>query len=188
VLRCPHGGRLPHLPHHHDPRSSRAASSAASALPQSGVSALAEPIPACTGRATALPHHAFGLDGLTCIGARRSASHRRVPDIQQALGERGGGPERPGRSPSSGSALRHWSPSPATPRRVSGVLRRRQGVASWPSMACNPRWARKSSGASALVSRARCAWPVAYGPPRTPTEPRCSARASRPWQGPVRAS
>jgi hypothetical protein len=143
--------------------------------------------PAPAGR-LALPHHAFGLDGLTCIGARRSASHRRVPDIQQALGERGGGPERPGRSPSSGSALRHWSPSPATPRRVSGVLRRRQGVASWPSMACNPRWARKSSGASALVSRARCAWPVAYGPPRTPTEPRCSARASRPWQGPVRAS
>jgi hypothetical protein len=45
--------------------------------------------PAPAGR-LALPHHAFGLDGLTCIGARRSASHRRVPDIQQALGERGG--------------------------------------------------------------------------------------------------
>src|SRR4030095_6364751 len=42
-----------------------------------------------------LPHHAFGLYGLTCIGARRSASHRRVPDIQQALGERGGGQSAP---------------------------------------------------------------------------------------------
>jgi hypothetical protein len=136
-------------------------------------------LPCLTMRLAWMASPASGLGALRPTVVSRTSS-RRWASV--------GGPERPGRSPSSGSALRHWSPSPATPRRVSGVLRRRQGVASWPSMACNPRWARKSSGASALVSRARCAWPVAYGPPRTPTEPRCSARASRPWQGPVRAS
>lgn len=37
----------------------------------------------------ALPKHEFGLDVLTFVGARRYASHRSVPEIHQALVERG---------------------------------------------------------------------------------------------------
>jgi hypothetical protein len=37
----------------------------------------------------ALPKHAFGLDVLVCIGNRRYAHHRSIPEIHQALVKRG---------------------------------------------------------------------------------------------------
>jgi hypothetical protein len=59
--------------------------------------------PAPEGR-LALPHHALGLDGLTFVGARRSAAHRRVPDIHQAgVGRAWGGHSAPDGHPSLGA-------------------------------------------------------------------------------------
>jgi hypothetical protein len=141
--------------------------------------------PAVAGR-RALPQHACGLDGLTCMGPQRSAHHARVPTLPQALGERGMAvaprtvTHRLERSDDLGALSRQDT---ARRRRLTPpqgrVLRARDGLQ--PDGGQAVLWGLRDC----LAGEGRLARSFLSAPP--PTWPRFSARSRRlgqcPWRG-----
>ena len=125
-----------------------------------------------------LPQHEFGLDVVATVGRLRHAEHRSIPEIHAELARRG----VPICVRSVGNLLDRYDEllalSPPTPDDCGGSPPR-PARSCWPSTACNPTSATRSSGSCATASAARSCWPEASCPrPRT-TWPVCFARSRR---------
>src|SRR3982074_3043881 len=102
----------------------------------------------------ALPHHEFGLDVLALVGRLRYAEHRSLPEIHRELTRRGVVAAL--RTVTNLLARYHATsgrgPAPRQTPSGSGRCCARSAASCWPSTACSPTSATRSSGSCATAS------------------------------------
>src|SRR5581483_5714706 len=82
--------RLPHVPDHHDSEWDLASHAACSSLPYAAVCVVSSPLSIRRRGILGITSvREFGLDVIALVGSLRYTSHRSIPEIHQALRDRG---------------------------------------------------------------------------------------------------